>query len=142
MTDLESIASRMLDAYTRAVAAKDVDALMELYDPNVRVFDAWGTWSHEGADAWRRALEGWLTSLGTEQASALFEDTQVVVHGEMALLTTIVTYAGFTAEGEALRSMQNRLTWVMQFEGQKLRIIHEHTSAPIGLEDMQAILQR
>jgi ketosteroid isomerase-like protein len=71
-----------------------------------------------------------------------FDDTQVVVQGEFALLSSIVTYAGVSAQGEKLRSMQNRLTWAMRLRGHVLRIVHEHTSAPLGFEDMKAILLR
>ena len=46
----------------------------------------------------------------------------------------VVTYAGLSAEGEELRSMQNRLTWALRVSGHVLRITHEHTSAPIGFE--------
>ena len=38
--------------------------------------------------------------------------------------------------------MQNRITWVLQASGHVLRIIHEHTSAPVGFEDAKAILKR
>jgi hypothetical protein len=38
--------------------------------------------------------------------------------------------------------MHNRLSWVLRTSGHVLRIAHEHTSAPIGFEDMKAILKR
>jgi hypothetical protein len=38
--------------------------------------------------------------------------------------------------------MQNRLSWVLKTGGHVRRIVHEHTSAPMGFEDMKAILQR
>ena len=142
MADLEKSVSQTLDAYQRAVAGKDAQALLRLYDPKVRVFDAWGVWSYESADAWQRAVEAWFSSLGTERVQVSFDDTQVMVHGEFALVSTTVTYAGLSATGERLRSMQNRLTWGMRLRGHVLRIVHEHSSAPVGYEDMKAILQR
>jgi ketosteroid isomerase-like protein len=54
----------------------------------------------------------------------------------------IVTYAALSVQGEQLRSMQNRLTWVLKTSGHVLRIVHEHTSAPVGFEDAKAILSR
>src|SRR5207344_2011723 len=59
MADLNTSIHQILDRYKAAVRARDVEALMRLYDPKVRVFDAWGIWSYEGADAWRTAVEGW-----------------------------------------------------------------------------------
>lgn len=142
MIDLDKSVSQVLEAYKKAVASKDVSALMRLYDPKVRVFDAWGVWSYEGSDAWQRAVEAWFTSLGAERVLVSFEDTQTVMQTEFALVSTIVTYAATSAQGEPLRSLQNRLTWGLKLKGHQLRIVHEHTSAPMGFEDMKAMLQR
>jgi hypothetical protein len=60
----------------------------------------------------------------------------------MAMTSSIVTYANLSAQGEEVRSMQNRITWGLRTTGHVLRIVHEHTSAPVGFEDMKAILQR
>jgi hypothetical protein len=38
--------------------------------------------------------------------------------------------------------MNNRVTWVMRTSKHVLRIAHEHTSAPIGFSDSNAILLR
>jgi len=113
-----------------------------LYDPKVRVFDAWGFWCHDGAAAWRVAIEGWFASLSGERVKVSFEDVQSAGGPELATLSAIVTYAAVSASGEPLRSMQNRLTWVLRTSGHVPRIVHEHTSAPIGFEDLKAILQR
>jgi hypothetical protein len=114
---------------------------MRLYDTRVRVFDAWGVWSYEGSAAWRRAIEGWFGSLGTEKVKVTFDDVQTSVGRELSLVTAVVTYAGLSAEGQQLRAMQNRLTWGLRATD-GLRIVHEHTSAPIGFSDSKAILQR
>ena len=142
MVELEMSVMQAMDAYKEAVFAKDSDALMRLYDPKVRVFDAWGVWSYEGSDAWQRAVEAWLTSLGAERVTVSFDDTQVLIHGESAILSSIATFAGVSEHGETLRSMQNRLTWVLLRQGHELKIVHEHTSLPLGFEDMKGILQR
>ena len=142
MADLDKSIAQVVEAYKSAVYAKDVDAFMRLYDPSVRVFDTWGVWSYEGTGAWRGAVEGWLTSLGTERVKVSLEDVRATVAREFATVSAIVTYAGISAQGEQLRAMQNRLSWVLRTSGHVLRIVHEHTSAPVGFEDMKAILQR
>jgi ketosteroid isomerase-like protein len=134
--------ARILEAYASAVHAKDAEALIRLYDPSVRVFDAWGVWSYEGAPAWQRALEAWFTSLASEKVKVSFADVRSSPAQELAMVSAIVTYAGVSAQGEALRAMQNRITWVLRRTGHVLRIVHEHTSAPIGFDDSKAILQR
>jgi ketosteroid isomerase-like protein len=142
VADLDKSIARILDAYSSAVHEQDVAAFMRLYDPGVRVFDAWGVWSYEGAQAWQIAVEGWFKSLGTERVKVTFEDVKTTVTKEFAGVSAIVTYAGVSAQGAPLRAMQNRLSWVLRTSGHVPRIIHEHTSAPVGFEDMKAILQR
>lgn len=142
MNDIDKAIQRVLDSYAAAVLNKDVDALMRLYDPAVRVFDTWGVWSYEGAAAWQRAVEGWLTSLGTEKVKVSFGEVKTAGGPELATLSAIVSYAGVSAQGEALRAMHNRISWVLRTSGHVLRIMHEHTSAPVGFEDMKAMLQR
>jgi ketosteroid isomerase-like protein len=142
MSKIDDAVQKMLDTYTAAVAAKNVTTFMHLYDPTVRVFDTWGVWSYEGAEAWQRAVEGWFTSLGSETVKVTFEDVQAVVQADMAIVTAIVRYSGFSAEGTALRSLQNRFSWGLRRSGHVLRVVHEHTSAPLGFEDMKGLLQR
>jgi hypothetical protein len=38
--------------------------------------------------------------------------------------------------------MQNRLTWALTRREGALKIVHEHTSAPVGFDDLKAILRR
>ena len=41
-----------------------------------------------------------------------------------------------------MRSMQNRLTWVLMRTDGGWLIVHEHTSVPISFSDTRGILQR
>ena len=142
MNDIDDSIAKILEAYRAAVLARDVAAFMRLYDPKVRVFDTWGIWSYEGAASWQTAVEGWFASLGSERVKVSFEAVQTLGTDEFANVSAIVTYAAVTAQGEPLRAMQNRLSWALRKSGHVLRIVHEHTSAPVGFEDQQAILKR
>jgi ketosteroid isomerase-like protein len=142
VSDTESSIQRIVETYRSAVYAKDVDAFMRLYDPAVRVFDTWGVWCHDGAAAWQAAVEGWFMSLGSERVRVSFEDLHSVAGKDVAIVSAIVRYAGESADGEPLRAMHNRLSWGLRTSGHVLRIVHEHTSAPVGFDDMKAILQR
>lgn len=142
MSDLDKPIAQLLQTYAAAVHAKDAAALMRLYDPGVRVFDAWGVWSYDSAAAWQSAVESWFQSLGSERVNVRFDEVRVSPGADMAIVSAIVTYAAVSAQGEPLRHMHNRLTWGLKTIRHVLRIVHEHTSAPIGFEDMKAILQR
>jgi ketosteroid isomerase-like protein len=142
MAEIDKAITRVLETYRSAVYAKDAVALIRLYDPKVRVFDTWGVWSYEGAASWQLAVEAWFKSLGTERVKVSFDDIQSSGDADFAVVSAVVTYAGQSAQGEPLRSLQNRLTWVLKTSGHVLRILHEHTSAPVGFDDAKAILQR
>ena len=142
MSDTEKEVRRVIGSYEAAVFARDVEAFMRLYHPAVRVFDTWGVWLYEGAPAWQIAVEGWFASLGSERVKVRFAEVQIAGEQALATVSAIVTYAAESAEGEPLRSMQNRITWVLRESGHVFRIVHEHTSAPIGFGDSKAILAR
>lgn len=142
MSDIEIAVSRLQQEYCAAVMNKDVSAFMRLYDPAIRVFDAWGVWQYDGGEAWRKCVEDWFSSLGDERATVSFEDTRSYGITEGGFSSSIMTYAAVSTAGAVLRSMQNRLTWGLRMNGQNAVVVHEHTSAPIGFEDMKAILQR
>jgi ketosteroid isomerase-like protein len=142
MSDIDSRIIRISDGYKRAVFEKDVEAFLGLYDHEARVFDTWGVWSYEGAAERRKVVEQWFSSLGQERVSVTMDRMQAEVVGEMAALSARVTYVALSAKGDELRGMQNRLTWVLRSKGGAWKIVHEHTSVPIGFDDLKGMLQR
>ena len=135
MNDFENRILEVLEAYKAAVYERDVDTFLRLYDPEARVFDAWDVWSYEGAAARRSAIAQWFASLGAERVKVIFDDVQVTVGQDLAVVSAIGTYAAISADGKELRSMQNRFTWALKLEGNAWKIVHEHTSTPIRSND-------
>jgi ketosteroid isomerase-like protein len=140
--EIEPSLAKVIAAYKAAIAARDIEAFIRLYDPAVRVFDTWGVWSYEGAAAWQVAIEGWFAAHPNDKFKVSFEDVSSVSTPAFATVSAIVTYAVVSAQGEPVNTMQNRLTWVLKTSGHVPRIIHEHTSAPAGYEDGKVMLQR
>lgn len=125
----------MLDAYAAAVRAKDVDAFVGLYADDVRTFDLWSVWSYDGKTALREMVAEWFGSLGTDVVAVEFDDVRSDAGNDMAAVSAFTTYRGLSVDGEELRSMNNRLTWVLRKEADGTwKIAHEHTSAPAGDE--------
>lgn len=142
MSDTKTVLPQVFEAYKSAVFARDSDAFMRLYDPQVRVFDAWGVWSYDDVASWRRMVEGWFGSLGEERVQVSFDEVVVSETGGSAIVSAVVTYASIASDGSMLRAMQNRLSWGLQDGADGYRIVHEHTSMPVSFEDMKAITQR
>ena len=142
MSNLEKSVDRLIDQYKSAVKARDVGKFIRLYDPRARIFDAWGVWEYEDSTKWQVAIDGWFSSDPGADFRVTFENVQTCGSEDHALVSAIVTYASLSSLGEPIRSMQNRITWALRTSSHVLRIVHEHTSAPIGFEDQKAILQR
>ena len=142
MSDRETVEA-VLTAYGDAVYEKDVDAFVSLYDEDVRVFDLWGSWSYDGTGPWRQVVTEWFGSLGDERVAVETEDVQSTVADGVAVVHAFLTFKGISAEGEELRAMNNRLTWMLRrADDGSWKIVHEHTSAPADFETAKVMLQR
>jgi uncharacterized protein (TIGR02246 family) len=142
MNEDEQAIWQVLDGYKAAVNAKDVDAFVSLYAQDVVVFDMWGVWSYKGVEAWRKMATDWFGSLGSERVIVEANEVQVIAENNVATIHAFVTFTGVSAEGEKLRAMQNRFTWILQKRAGAWKIIHEHSSAPIDFETSKVMLKR
>lgn len=136
----ENPASHALKEYAAAVLAKDLDAFVSLYDRSVIVFDAWNLWSYEGADAWRGITNDWFTSLGVDRVAVEFEDERTSASETLAYASATVRYTALSAAGQPLRSLQNRMTMVLELRGGEWKVVHQHTSSPVDFETKKAML--
>lgn len=142
MSHGKSEAAKLLDRYRAAVFDKDVEGLLALYTDNVHVFDAWNVWEYDGAPAWRSAFEAWFGSLQDETVQVDVADVRTDEGSDLAFVSAVVTYTAVSGKGAALRSLQNRLTWVLGRREGTWKIVHEHTSVPVDIEDLKAIIRR
>jgi len=67
---------------------------------------------------------------------------QTTVGDDTAVLSAFVTFAGLSADGAELRSMNNRLTWGLRKTGGAWKVVHEHTSAPVEMATGKVDLER
>jgi uncharacterized protein (TIGR02246 family) len=132
----------LFESYSNAVAEKDLDAFTSIYDENVYIFDTWQLWDYKGLHAWREMVKSWFTSLGTDKDVVTFEDVQMRESGDLVVFTSIMKFTAVSPQGEELRFLQNRLTWVAQKKENVWKIIHQHSSSPVDFETMQVMLSR
>jgi uncharacterized protein (TIGR02246 family) len=125
---------QILRAYAAAVRAKDVDAFLDLYADDVRNFDLWNEWSYDGKPALREMVTEWFGSLADDEEVLVEWDDLRTQHGDdVAALSAFLTFSAVSPAGEKLRSMNNRLTWVLRKDDDGTwKIAHEHTSGPAG----------
>ena len=132
----------LLEAYATAVLHKDAAAYTSIFDENIRVFDMWQEWRYDGITAWREVAKYWFDALGADKDVVTFSDIEITEKGELALITAIAKFTATSEHGEALRYLENRLTWVAVKKGLTWKIIHQHTSSPIDFNTMQVVLKR
>jgi uncharacterized protein (TIGR02246 family) len=127
---------QILAAYSAAVRARDVEAFLGLYADDVRTFDLWERWSYDDRDALRAMVTEWFGSLPDDEVvDVAFDDVRTQTGVDVASVSAFTTFRALSPQGEELRSMNNRLTWVLRKAGDgSWKIAHEHTSAPAGEE--------
>lgn len=139
MSRTASPAEQVLSAYKRCVWHKDAAAFADLYDPDVEVFDAWDTWRLRGKAAVHAMATAWFQSLGDRGVEVTFADVQDHAAADVAAVATLVTYTAVAADGKALRGRTNRMSLVLRLRPEGWRVVHEHTSVPVGFESGQAV---
>ena len=124
----------MLEAYAAAVGAKDVDAFVDLYEDDIRTFDLWSVWAYDGKPEFREMVREWFVSLpDVEVVEVSFDEVRTQSGADVGGLSAYTTFRAVTPDGKELRSMNNRLTWVLRRNADGVwKIAHEHTSAPAG----------
>ncbi len=142
MTEADRPIHQTLAAYRAAILAKDVEAFVALFADDVHVFDMWGPWSQEGIVAWRDMAAGWFGSLGEERVVVEADDVRTSVSGDMATLTAFLTFRAIDATGKELRSLNNRLSWVLREQAGRWKVVQEHTSIPIDGATGKGIFMR
>ena len=132
--------AQMIDAYKEAVLTKNIDAFCALYDADIHIFDMWNHWYIQGIEAWKTMANAWFISLGTEYVTVDAHNVESVVTDDMAYGHAIFSYTAMSAQGEVLRTLDNRITIVLKRSGDFWKVIHEHTSAPIDHGSLAANL--
>jgi uncharacterized protein (TIGR02246 family) len=137
MNELEQV----FETYATAVLEKDERAFLNLYHPEFMGFDMWGDWV-KTAESWRQMVNEWFVSLKAERVHIGFSEIREIIGMEIATAHAIVRYTAVAPDGEYLRHLDTRLTWVAKRDAGSWKIIHEHTSAPIDPQTGKAQLQR
>ena len=138
----QAVADGLAARYTAAVGARDPAAFMALYAEDVLIFDTWNRFSLGGAEAWGGSVTQWFGSLGEETLQAAVQLLAVHGGGGLVGISAVVTYSARSPAGELLRTMDSRLTWLVNERSGAWRIVHEHTSNPLDDATLKGLLQR
>lgn len=121
-----------LESWAKAVRAKNLDALMSHYAPDVVVFDIAPPLQYKGAAAYRENWGDWFPSF---QGPVGYEirDLSLATGGDVAFCRSLNRITGTRTSGEKT-DVWVRATVGFRKIGGKWMIIHEHFSVPFYMD--------
>jgi uncharacterized protein (TIGR02246 family) len=123
---------RALEArFATAFNAKDVDAIMRIYSPDVFVFDVVPPRQYVGAEAYRKDWQGLMAAFAGPVRFDI-SDLAVSSDGAIGYSHSIEHVRSSDSQGHDM-DMTVRVTDVYRKVGGEWRIVQEHVSAPIDL---------
>jgi ketosteroid isomerase-like protein len=137
-TVAEADIRQRVEDYAKAISAKDIDAVMSFFAPNLVSFDiAIKTLRYVGADGKRRE---WQKAFAAFRSIAYdVRDLNVTMDGELAVVHAVNNVMGTLASGEATDLWVRWTACFRRIDGIWL-VVHDHVSVPTDLEHCQAVL--
>ena len=124
--------------FAKAVAAKDLDAVMKVYSPDVFVFDVIPPRQYVGAAAYREDWKGVFAGF-TGPIKMEITDLVVSTDGMVGYGHSIQRASGVDAKGKPV-DLTVRVTDVYRKQAGAWSIVQEHVSVPVDLDTGKADL--
>ena len=121
----------LIKEWAAAVRAKDVDAVMRHYAPDVVVFDVMPPLFVKGVDAYRRNWQGWFDAL-EGQADFQFVELHLEVSGDLAYCFSVNR---LRARYREKHDAQTRATVCFRKIDGRWLVVHEHASVPMPVPE-------
>lgn len=126
-----------IQSLAQAISAKDVDALMAHYSPDVVTFDIRPPQRIRGADAYRKNFEAWFASVQGCIAYDIHE-LHVARNGDVAFCHSLSHVRSVRKSGGRADYWVRVTSGLRMIDGKWL-IDHEHISMPVDMQTMQAV---
>lgn len=138
MTTLRSSASdeaqirAIVDDWTNALRAKDVDALTSAYASDVLLFDVINPLKRVGLNALSERLKQWLSTF-KGPVDCEIRDLNITAGGEVASCHSLNWFRGSTTGGGTIDMWVRDTVCLRKAQGKWL-VTHEHASVPFDAE--------
>ena len=132
---------KLIDDFTVAFRAKDVDKVMALYEHSDKMvaFDVVPPRQYTGWDAYRKDFKDLFDQFNGPLQLEM-SDVSITVDGNMAYSRSIDHFGGTMKDGNKM-DVTVRVTDVYRKIGGKWLVVHEHVSVPVDLGTAKADLQ-
>ena len=126
-----------LGKWTRALHAKDLDALMALYAPDTITFDLMPPHQVPDADHYRKNFERWFAAM-PGPIDYEMHDLRIVTGDEVAFCHSLSHINATRANGEKADYWVRVTVGFQKRNGQWL-MIHDHVSMPLDMHTQKAV---
>jgi uncharacterized protein (TIGR02246 family) len=126
-----------LDAWTKALHAKDLNALMALYAPDVVTFDLMPPHQVPDAAHYRRNFEHWFAGM-PGPIDYEIHDLRTTTGADVAFCHCLGHVTATRANGEKADYWVRATVGFQKRNGQWL-MLHDHVSMPIDMETTKAV---
>ena len=129
----------VMDNLANAIRAKDVDALMAHYAPDVLTFDLLPPLQYQGADAIRKRVSQWFSSF---QGSIGFEmrNLSITAGDDVAFCSSLNGVTGTNKDGTKISRCGVRATNGFRKVDGRWLVTHGHSSEPFDVKTGKALL--
>jgi uncharacterized protein (TIGR02246 family) len=127
-----------LDHWTKAVSAKDVDRVMELYTDDVVSYDVVPPLQYVGKEAYRADYQQFFSQYESD-LHVETRDLHVGTTGELGYATGLQTISGMLKHGQK-SGVWVRFTSLFRKVNGKWLDFHDHVSVPVDIEYGKALL--
>ena len=129
---------QLIEQWTQALYAKDLNTLMSCYAPDILTFDILPPLQYQGVDAYRKNFEAWFAAVhGPIEYET--RDLRIVTGDEVAFCHSLNRVRSTRTTGEHTETWVRVTVGFRKIEG-TWRITHEHVSVPCDMETSQALL--
>ena len=127
MTD-EARIRDLIEAWARAVRAKNIDGIMALHAPDILLFDVPPPVQSLGADAYSKSWEQFFSWFGD---SGIFEisDLKITAGDDVAYCHGLIRCGGSETNGNKVELVVRLTVCYRKIDGQWM-VMHEHHSLP------------
>lgn len=136
-TNPEQAVRALVEHQLRAIRAKDVDAMLSHYAPDMVSFDAIGPLRTNGLPGVRAQVEQWFAAYAGPIETEV-RDLRVTASDGVAFCSGLQQVRGTLTNGTAV-AMWVRLTLGLRNVEGTWRIVHEHVSDPFDATDGKAL---
>lgn len=129
---------QLVDNWTKALSAKDIEGLMSHYAPDILLFDLAPPLQYRGAEAYRKNWEEWLSSFEGPVGYEI-SDLSITAGHDVAFCHSLNRISGTRINGEQTDVWVRATVGFRKIDGNWM-VTHEHFSVPFNMETFEAEL--